>query len=165
MKFRTWRVVKGKYGGEAFSGEGALKFGGRWNSRGTPLVYTSESLSLATLEILAGGISMPLLSKYVKIPVDFDASLIESFSVGSLPKEWTNYPPSIKTQKIGDNWVKESRSVVLKVPSVVIKEEFNYLINPFHSDFNKIFIGKPEAFSFDKRLLSDPQKTFLQKPA
>jgi RES domain-containing protein len=155
MKFRTWRVVKGKYGGEAFSGEGALKFGGRWNSIGTPLVYTSESLSLATLEILTGGISMPLLSKYVKIPVDFEGSLVESLEIASLPKEWTNYPPSIKTQKIGDNWVKESRSVVLKVPNVVIKEEFNYLINPVHPDFSKLSIGKPEVFSFDRRLLSN----------
>jgi RES domain-containing protein len=148
MKIRAWRVAKGKYGGEAFSGEGALKFGGRWNSIGTPLVYTSESLSLATLEILTGGISIPLLSKYVTIPVDFEASLLESIGAANLPKEWRNYPPSIKTQKIGDNWVRESKSVVLKVPSVVIREEFNYLINPFHPDFKKISIGKPEVFSF-----------------
>jgi len=153
MKTRAWRVVKGKYGGEALSGEGALKYGGRWNSIGTPIVYTSESLSLATLEILTGGISIPFLHKYVKIPVDFDKSLIESFAVAALPKEWINYPPSIKTQKIGDKWVKESRSVVLKVPSVVIREEFNYLINPVHPDFKKISIGKTEVFSFDARLL------------
>jgi RES domain-containing protein len=156
MKFRAWRVVKGKYWGEAFSGEGALKFGGRWNSIGTPLVYTSESLSLATLEILTGGISIHLLSKYVKIPVDFEASLVESIAAANVPKEWRNYPPSIKTQKIGDNWVKESRSVVLKVASVVIKEEFNYLINPVHPDFKKISIGKPEVYSFDPRLISKP---------
>ena len=154
MKTRVWRVVKGKYGGEAFSGEGALKYGGRWNSIGTSMVYTSESLSLAALEILTGGISTPLLGSYVKIPIDFDTSFIELFASAALPKEWTNYPPSIKTQKIGDMWVKESRSVALKVPSVVIREEFNYLINQVHPDFKKISIGKPEAFSFDKRLLS-----------
>jgi RES domain-containing protein len=156
MKFRVWRVVKGKYAANAFSGEGALKFGGRWNSIGTPLVYTSGSLSLATLEILTGGISIPLLGRYVKFPVDFDASFVESIAVAGLPKEWTNYPPSVRTQKIGDTWVKELRSVVLKVPSVVIKEEFNYLVNPVHPDFKRISIGKPEVFSFDIRLLSKP---------
>jgi RES domain-containing protein len=156
MKIRAWRVVKGKYGEEAFSGEGASKFGGRWNSTGTPLVYTSESLSLATLEILTGGISLSLLGNYVKIPVDFETFLVEFFAAANLPKEWRSYPPSIKTQKIGDNWVKESKSVVLKVPSVVIKEEFNYLINPMHPDFKKIAIGKPERYLFDKRLLPEP---------
>jgi RES domain-containing protein len=153
MKIRAWRVVKEKYRGEAFSGEGALKFGGRWNSIGTPIVYTSESLSLASLEILTGGLSMPLLSRFVKIPVDFDESMVDWLAMESLPKEWRNYPPSTKTQKIGDIWAEESRSVVLKVPSVVIKEEFNYLINPGHSDFKKISIGKPEGFSFDPRLI------------
>jgi RES domain-containing protein len=156
VKIRSWRVVKETYGREAFSGEGALKFGGRWNSIGTPMVYTSESLSLATLEILTGGISMPLLGRFVKIPVDFDESMIERLAMESLPKEWRNYPPSIKTQKIGDTWAQESKSVVLKVPSVVIKEEFNYLINPGHPDFKKTSIGKPEAFSFDPRLISKP---------
>jgi RES domain-containing protein len=155
MKLRAWRVVKRKHKGDAFSGEGALKYGGRWNSIGTPVVYTSESLSLATLEILTGGISLQLLGSYVRIPVDFDVSLIESLDLAGLPRGWANYPPSTKTQRIGDNWAHESRSAVLRVPSVVIKEEFNYLINPFHRDFKKISIGVPEGFSFDKRLLSD----------
>jgi RES domain-containing protein len=153
MKIRAWRVVKEKYGGEAFSGDGALKYGGRWNSIGTPIVYTSESLSLAALEILTGGLSMPLLSRFVKIPVDFDDSMVVRLTMESIPKEWRNYPPSAKTQKIGDTWTQESKSVVLKVPSVVIKEEFNYLINPAHPDFKKISIGKPEGFSFDPRLI------------
>jgi RES domain-containing protein len=154
MNIRTWRLVKKKYEANAFSGEGALKVGGRWNSIGTSLVYTSESLSLATLEILVGGTSRYLLRRYVRFSVDFDASLIQSVALASLPKEWSNYPPSIKTQKIGDIWIKESKSAVLKVPSVIIREEFNYLINPVHPDFNKISIGKPEVFPFDKRLPS-----------
>jgi RES domain-containing protein len=154
MKIRAWRIVKEKYAGEAFSGEGARKYGGRWNATGTSIVYASESLSLATLEILAGGITLPILGRYVRFSVDFDTSLVESIAVIDLPKEWANYPPSTTTQNIGDVWVKESRSVLLKVPSVVIQEECNYLINPVHPDFRKIAIGKAEPLSFDKRLLS-----------
>lgn len=156
MIVRAWRVVKRKYGEEAFSGEGARKFGGRWNSIGTPIVYVSESLSLATLEILAGGIPIPLLGIYVKIPIDFDASFVESITMIDLPEEWSNYPPSSKTQQIGDIWVKKMTSVLLKVPSVIIKEECNYLINPAHPDFRKLSIGKPVPFSFDSRLLTTP---------
>lgn len=152
MKSRAWRVVKKKHAEAAFSGEGALKFGGRWNSIGTPLVYSSDSLALAAIEILTGGIPTGLLEKYVKIPIDFDGSLAETLAVSDLPKEWCRYPPGHKTQSIGDTWVRGMKSVLLKVPSVVIKEEFNYLINPAHPDFKKLLIGKPEAFSFDPRL-------------
>jgi RES domain-containing protein len=152
MKIRSWRVVKKKYLTEAFSGTGALKFGGRWNSIGTPMVYSSDSLALATVEILIGGIFISLLNDYYKIPVDFDKSLVETFDTSALPGEWDTYPPNTKTQLIGDNWITSLSSVFLKVPSVVIKEEFNYLINPLHPDFKKLSIGKPEKISFDKRL-------------
>jgi RES domain-containing protein len=153
MKIRAWRVVKKKHADEAFSGQGALKFGGRWNSIGTRLVYTSESLALAAIEILAGGISTGLLGSFAKIPVDFDGSLVEALPVSRIPKDWSGYPPGLKTQIIGDAWVRESKSVLLKVPSVVIREEFNYLINPAHPNFKKLAIGKSEDFSFDKRLI------------
>ena len=153
MKIRVWRVVKKKHADEAFSGQGAFKFGGRWNSIGTRLVYTSDSLALAAIEILTGGISIGLLERYVKIPVDFDGSLVETLAIAGIPKEWSKYPPSNKTQIIGDDWVRGSKSVLLKVPSVVIKEEFNYLMNPAHPDFKKLLIGKPDDFSFDKRLI------------
>jgi Uncharacterized conserved protein len=153
MKIRAWRVVKKKHVEEAFSGQGAFKFGGRWNSIGTRLVYASDSLALAAIEILTGGISIGLLERFVKIPVDFDGSLVEALAMPGLPKEWSRYPPSTKTQIIGDTWVRGSKSVLLKVPSVVIKEEFNYLINPAHPDFKKLLISKPEVFPFDHRLI------------
>ena len=153
MKIRAWRIVKEKYQGDAFTGEGARKYGGRWNSTGTPIVYASESLSLATLEILAGGISIPQLGTYVKIPVDFDSSLVEYIKVIDLPDDWTSYPPGIQTQGIGDVWVKENRSALLRVPSVVIMEEFNYLINPGHPDFKKVVVGKAERLSVDRRVV------------
>jgi RES domain-containing protein len=151
VKIRTWRLVKKKYAQSAFSGEGAAIAGGRWNSIGIKVVYTSESLSLAVLEILVGGAPIALLDSYVKIPVEFEESIVSS--LGHLPKDWKTYPPSIQTQEIGNIWTRDNKSHVLKVPSVVVSEESNYLINPFHPAFkNSLNIGKIEPFQFDGRL-------------
>jgi RES domain-containing protein len=150
MIIRAWRLLKANYAKEAFSGEGAFKYGGRWNSIGTRVVYTAESIALATLEILAGGAPISLLGDYIKIPVEFDDSLIHS--PDRLPDNWDRYPPGRKTREIGDAWARESKSLVLKVPSAVVKEECIYIINPFHPDAAKrLKIGKTEKFHVDKR--------------
>jgi RES domain-containing protein len=151
MIIRAWRLLKAKYAKGAFSGEGAFKYGGRWNSVGTRVVYTAESIALATLEILAGGAPISLLDDFIKIPVEFDDSSVHSL-VG-LPHGWNNYPPGGKTREIGDTWVKESTSVVLKVPSAVVREEFIYIINPLHPNAAKrLKIGNAEKYHVDKRL-------------
>lgn len=149
---RAWRIVKEKHAATAFDGEGAWRYGGRWNSRGTRLVYTSATLSLAALESLVH-LNPPVAFKYVAIPIDFDDAFVEVVAAAGLPSDWTEEPPPPSTAKIGDLWVKESRSAVLELPSVIIPGEPNYLINPAHSDFKKITVGKPEPFSFDRRLL------------
>lgn len=149
---RAWRIVKEKHAATAFDGEGAWRYGGRWNSRGTRLVYTSATLSLAALESLVH-LNPPVAFKYVAIPIDFDDAFVEVVAAAGLPSDWTEEPPPPSTAKIGDLWVKESRSAVLELPSVIIPGEPNYLINPAHSDFKKIAIGKPEPLSFDRRLL------------
>jgi RES domain-containing protein len=151
MKIRAWRLVASKFADAAFSGEGACKFGGRWNSPGVSVVYTAQSIALATLEILAGGVTLSLLEKYVKIPVDFDESAL--FCPASLPEGWNAYPAGRKTRDIGDSWVREQKSLVLKVQSAVIREEFVYVINPQHPDAGKgLKIGAAEKFHFDSRL-------------
>lgn len=155
MIIRIWRIVKEKFKHDAFTGEGAAKFGGRWNSIGVPVVYTSESLSLATLEILAGGFPLTLISGYCRFAVEIDASLIETFPKKKLPPEWSSFPASEQCRRIGDTWVREKRSVALKVPSAVVAEEYNYLINPLHPDFGKIIIGKSEKLSVDRRLFKE----------
>ncbi|MCP5558048.1 MAG: RES family NAD+ phosphorylase [Verrucomicrobiaceae bacterium] len=149
---RAWRIVKEKHSATAFDGEGAWLFGGRWNSRGTRLVYTSATLSLAALESLVH-LNPPVAFKYVAIPIEFDEALVEIVAAAGLPADWTEEPPPPSTAKIGDLWVKESRSAVLELPSVIIQAEPNYLLNPAHPNFKKIAIGKPEPFSFDPRLL------------
>lgn len=152
MKRRAWRIVKEKHAATAFDGEGAALCGGRWNSTGTRLVYTSGSKALATLESLVH-LNPPVVFRYVAIEVVFDEALLEKFPAKHLPPDWTGEPPPPSAQQIGDLWVKQARSVILELPSVIIPSEPNYLINPAHPDFKKLKLGKPEPFSFDARLL------------
>jgi RES domain-containing protein len=147
---QAWRIVKEKHAATAFSGEGARLYGGRWNSVGTSLVYTSGSKALAALESLVH-LNPPVIFRYVAIPIEFDGSLVEK--VTTLPSDWTQEPPPPATRNIGDLWAKAARSALLELPSVIIPGEPNYLLNPAHPDFRKIIIGKPEPFTFDPRLL------------
>jgi RES domain-containing protein len=148
----AWHMVKEKHAATAFSGEGAAKTGGRWNSRGIAMVYTSGTRSLATLESLVH-LNPPMLFRYVAIRARFDDALVEIFPFRNLPADGRSEPPPRATKIIGDVWVREARSAVLALPSV-ITGELNHLINPAHPDFKKISIGKPEPYIFDPRLLT-----------
>lgn len=149
---KAWRIVKEKHAATAFDGEGAWLYGGRWNSPGTRIVYTSSTQALAALENLVH-LNPPVTFRYVAIPIEFEETLAERFAAAGLPAEWTEEPPSPSTKQIGDQWVKEARSAVLELPSAIIQAESNYLLNPAHPDFNKVTIGKPVPFAFDPRLL------------
>jgi RES domain-containing protein len=149
---QAWRIVKAKHASTAFDGEGAKLNGGRWNSAGVRVVYVSFSKSLAALETLVH-LKLPVTSKYLAIPVEFDNALVELFLPKNLPTGWNIEPPPPVTQEIGDRWVKEHRSAILALPSVITRES-NYLINPAHPDFKRISTGSPEPFTFDPRLLS-----------
>ena len=150
---RAYRIVRERFAANAFTGEGAALFGGRWNSRGTPMVYTSNSASLAALETLVHlNPAMPFA--YFLFTIEFDERLIETLSLASLPADWRDEPPPPSTKRLGDAWVKSARSAILELPSVIIPGEMNYLLNTSHPDFKSITIGKPELFSFDQRLIS-----------
>lgn len=151
MRIKVWRVVKAKYAKEAYSGKGACDYGGRWNSEGVFMVYASDSLALAVLEILVGGIPLLLLESYIKISAQIEVS--EIIEPKSLPVDWDETPAGESTKVIGDKWIKSEESAVLKVPSVVVPEEFNYLINPFHKNVSNVIVGNPEKLKLDKRLL------------
>ncbi len=152
MTLTAWRIVETRYQNRAFSGDGARLFGGRWNSKGQAVIYTAGSLALACIEMVVNLPSPKLLEAFVRIPVYFDADLVESLPPDQYPRNWQHRPISPETKAIGDRWVKQLRSLVLKVPSVVVPEEFNYLINPTHPDFAKIEIGRPVVYHFDPRL-------------
>ena len=149
----AWRIVKERHAATAFSGEGAAKTGGRWNSRGVPVVYASSTKSLAVLETLVH-LNPPVPFKYVAFRLQFDDALIENVPLNRLPANWRIEPPPPSTKAIGDAWVREARSAVLALPSVIVPGELNYLINSAHPSFKKISIRKPERFAFDPRLLT-----------
>ena len=148
----AWRIIKARHAATAFTGEGAAKTGGRWNSRGVAVVYTSAIKSLAILESLVH-LNPPFRFKYVAFPLKFDVALVEYFPVKSLPSDWRLEPTPPSTKTIGDVWVKAAQSAVLALPSVITGDN-NFLLNPAHPDFKKIIIGKPEPFVFDPRLLT-----------
>lgn len=149
----AWRIVKQRHVQSAFDGEGARRYGGRWNSPGTSVIYASQSRALCLLEVLAGIRSVKPLDAYLIIPIRFESSLLTRLEPGDLPAEWRHSPPPPSTQRIGDRWAEEQDSVILRVPSSIVPDECNYLINPAHPDFARIEIATPEELSSDPRLL------------
>lgn len=139
----AWRIIKKRHWSTAFDGEGARRYGGRWNSPGTRVVYLAESRALAALEILVGIRSPAPLPGYVLASVRFDESLVDTVPRSSLGSRWREIPPHPSTQQTGDDWAAEGRSALLRVPSVIIPDELNYLLNPAHPDFGAILIGEP----------------------
>lgn len=89
---------------------------------------------------------------YVLIPVDFDDALVADLDSGKVPTDWRRDPPPPATQILGDTWVDQKKSAILRVPSALVPEEHNYLFNPAHPDFGQLRIGTPQDFSFDPRL-------------
>jgi RES domain-containing protein len=148
---RLWRLCRDVHAGEAFTGEGPFRYGGRWNPAGVQVVYCAESRSLAAMEILVHhlGTEVFKVARWVVISADVPESLIEK--PARVPDTWRESSPVVAAQEFGGNWVREKRSAALRVPSAVVLGEFNYLLNPAHSDFAKIVVGKPELFSFDPR--------------
>jgi RES domain-containing protein len=149
----AWRLTKTKHLPHAFDGEGPRHYGGRWSSPGRRLVYVSESLALAVLEVLVHVQDTSILPAYSTISVTFDDPLVSSVDRSSLPKHWRRSPPPPGAQAIGDAWIDAASSAVLEVPSAVVEREHTYLINPAHRDFNLIATGPPSPYELDRRLL------------
>lgn len=146
----AWRITTKKFIDTAFSGEGARLYGGRWNSVGIPVVYTAESRSLAMLEMLVQ--DTPLRANYVFIPVSFPKSLVIEIELADLPNNWRSPGGTLELQALGKKWFDEKQSAVLSVPSAVIPAERNFILNPTHSDFNKVKIEEYELMITDLRL-------------
>jgi RES domain-containing protein len=148
---RAWRLTKARYLATAWDGEGARRSGGRWNSAGTAVVYTSETLSLALVETL---VHLPsgVLPAFVAVPLEIDDSLVTVLEDKHLPVDWRSDPAPPSTRAVGDAWVQANTSAALRVPSVVVPMEFNYVLNPRHRGFARVVMGAPMPFPFDPRL-------------
>jgi len=149
----SWRITRREYAETGFDGKGAAFAGGRWNSRGNAVVYTSSSAALATLELLVNIDALEPFSAYVLFACSFPERFVEHLDRSLLPSEWRRYPAPFALRQLGDAWLARRESVVLEVPSAVIETESNYLLNPEHSDFARIEIREPIPFSLDLRLL------------
>jgi RES domain-containing protein len=157
-----YRLVRERRAADAFSGEGARRYGGRWNPKNSPAVYGSEHLSLAVLEFRVNQGGYDPDDGYVYFRFEFDAALIES--IESPPERWLERfkgDGSITaSQGFGKEWLIQKRSAVLSVPSSVIRIERNFVLNPLHADFAKIELKPAAKLDLDKRLwnTADPSQ-------
>jgi len=152
-----WRIAKLKYAhsiDDMMSGEGGYLFGGRWNSRGTRMVYLGSSIAQAAFEILVHTNRSSLIRSYSKLKVPFTAEQLMILDEHSLPRNWAEPSMYCTVAKFGDAWAESDSSLVLQVPSASLAGETNYLVNPQHPDFGQVQFGELESFSFDRPLLT-----------
>jgi RES domain-containing protein len=149
-----WRICEDTFAESAFSGEGASIVGGRWNSKGKRMVYTAEHLSLAILEVFVH-LNVPTVERdfFVAIKAEVpDILEIEYMNIDRLPADWYLSSSKSSLQALGDEWIDSARTPILAVPSAIVPQEFNYLINPLHPQFDRLIIDRPQPFNFDTRM-------------
>ena len=149
----VYRIAKTEFSKD-LSGYGARTFEGRWNHKGTSVVYTSESRALATTEYLVHvPVSLvPDKLSMTTITVPEGASR-QSVDINDLPANWRDFPADPALADFGSSWVDRSDSLLLRVPSVIVEKEFNILINPMHPESGGVTITAVDPYQFDPRLL------------
>jgi RES domain-containing protein len=149
---KIWRICRERYAADGFSGEGARRFGGRWNSRGVPMVYASTSLALAAIELFVhlepNQAPDDLVSITAELPEGEPALRWDS---ASLPEDWWGDELG-PVRALGDSWIRDKQSLAVMVPSVPIRQEWNVLINPRHPRADAIEPQTVEPFNFDARM-------------
>ncbi len=148
---KAFRISLCKYI-EDLTGEGAFRASGRWNSKGVRMLYASTSISLSTLEILVHTDGLPLKTNKCIINLIVPDEDIFILASTQLPKDWDCRPANQSTRSIGDKFIKDGKHLAMIVPSVIIPEEQNLLINPNHPNFDKIEISEKRVYIFDNRL-------------
>lgn len=146
----SFRICKSQYAND-ISGIGARLTGGRWNSIGISILYTSENSALSAFE-LATHIGLSILPNDLCVVTFEILNNLVIEEVKNLPNDWNTIPPNYQTKEIGDNFIRRCETPILKVPSVVIKGAYNYLINPNHRESQQIKTKDIDPFSFDQRL-------------
>lgn len=148
---KVYRLCKSKHALDV-SGYGAKISGGRWNSKGIPAIYASESVALCTAEIAVhiplGTIPADFVLVTYRIPED----ALTSIPLNDLPELWNSYPHAKTTRNIGDHFLRNKESLVLQVPSAVVPQESNFLINTDHKEISRMKILDVEPYNFDVRI-------------
>jgi len=153
-----YRLVKTKYKESPFDPTGAKRYGGRWNSKGVPVVYAADSPALAALELLVHLHEEQILEAYTLCTAECPEDQIMTLDIRDLPDDWGSDPAPTSTAIIGDQWVSEGASLALAVPSTVISQQSNFLINPNDPGFDKLLkSAKTVPFEFDGRLINSPR--------
>ena len=145
----VFRITLTKYANQLIASGRAA----RWNSNDIKVIYTSNSRALACLENVVHRSKLGLSSNFSVIQIDIpDSIAIAKIDLKNLPKDWDQFEFMHLTQKLGDKWIEECKTAILKVPSSIIQDEFNYLLNPNHPDFKKIKLDAVKPFLFDDRI-------------
>jgi RES domain-containing protein len=148
----VWRIARRPF--RALDGEGARIAGGRWNSEGRPVVYASGSLALAALEYLVhvdpALVPDDLIALGIELPRGATSASVEP---AVLPADWNRFPDHPACQNVGNEWIERGRALTLRVPSVLVPEEENVLINPKHKQAGGLQVTRERRFVFDPRLL------------
>ncbi len=148
----VYRIAKQKYQNDLL-GNGARVSGGRWNYQGTPVLYTSSSISLCILENLVHADLRLLVSSYSLMHIEVPDDSVKVLDANTLPENWAEYPGGDALKEIGKKWCQAEESLILQVPSAINPHELNALINPVHPRATQISLLKTEAFVFDHRLV------------
>jgi RES domain-containing protein len=153
----VWRIAPDTpdYGADDLSGKGAQKTGGRWNRKGTSLLYGSSSIALACLETpvhLAGGAPLPLNRYLVRISISPTAWRKRTMFDQSVQVGWDAEPPGLVSIDWGTQWARAGSSLLAEVPSIVVPEETNILINPAYKGAGRLAVTKLRLWRYDLRL-------------
>jgi len=146
---KLYRISNKRYT-EHLNGEGAYRVGGRWNNKGTRLVYTSTSIALASLEVLVHTDGLPILKGMILLTFEDDDHLVEELK--DLPDGWDEVPPLVGSKIVGDQFAEDKKHLALLVPSAIVPEEYNVLINPLHDEIGKVELIAQRDYTFDGRL-------------
>jgi RES domain-containing protein len=158
MARAVWRIAAetADYGSDDLSGQGAEKTGGRWNRKGTPVVYASGSIALAYLETivhLSGLDPLPLNRYLIKIDIPAAAWKARTIFDTATHVGWDALPAGLVSLDWGTEWLRSCKSLVAEVPSIVVPDEFNILINPRHPDAGNLIAKKIRRWNYDARLM------------
>ncbi len=152
-RITLWRLVAAKHADHAFDGEGARRYGGRWNHSGTPMAYAAATLSLAVLELFVHLEPENAPGDMMAIAASLPAGLrIPELTLAKMPKGWRAYPAPVSLRELGTTWAQSAESLALWVPSAVIPAERNLLLNPRHPDIHRLRVESKEPFQFDPRM-------------